>query len=1553
MPALSANPPSSTTTSSKPDGADYEPDEDWKLQLRKRIEEGLQSMVADAKRNHATESRKAPDTAETRIRLEASYKEAMQTIKNLATEQYQLELDRERNQRRWTAGVPMSPGWTQFFHEEQQNIMNSIKQSSNHTDNPGRSASESPTEERRSAIPKPSNEPPASLPPPPLLPVPPNPSPRPTEEREKSFISPPSVRRGSDARSTLSRDHDDHSGSFRRGHRGSVHERGAIPDWGTATDAVEEPDEILRLPPARNRMPSIDRPSQHSQPSPISPDRWDSSLGRSSGSIHSTVARSPPKPPPEVWKPAISPAEDALPPKTYNLGRRGSAASMRSTGSGTSMRSAGSGTSTSIRPSITETIPERADDGPDGSALEERDYEKSPDTTEQNRTWISLDKSREKEKRPRRRDSRPSPIDGSFRSDEPLGSSGLRSASSSTMQYAISPQTNGPIISAKPSLLSMNDDRHHPSDSSGKPPPYYEYRNQSSPRDSYPYRDQQVPSQDLPPARPIPTRSPYVGDDRDYATPYSPLHRPHGPKPPYHHPRESRPISRQASFTRQPYVNDDDDDDERDRRDLWDREYDRDRDREGGRDPYSDPRRPHPYPSQRHPPYPNPPPSASRHGPQEYTHLDFYDDRPEGAAGLNRRYNYRDLPPDDWDYQRPESARPTPSRQPSYIRPRDDLDRRFTGESGLSISSERKKHTLLIDVSLLDYSRLYAPGGGIPIPRHTPSLEEPPIQPAWSNWAAEGNRHPNYDYPQQARSPPTAESFTHRRFAHPPPPPSYNGSPHDDHPSFGGRETDSSHRDNNNKNNNKAADEYDSDEDSEEEEEEDSSEEGVEAKRIRDLEAKRQKLEEERREADDELKRTMLELEQLASEDTRKKREEEEKRIEEARREEEKRNEEARREEEARKREEEARKKEEEVRRKEEEVKRKEEETAKKAEEAKKMEEDAKKKEEEAKKKEREARKKELDAKRKEEAAKRHEEEAKRKAEELSRKEEETKQRAAQLEEDTERTKQMQLEAQKIAEDALKKQEDLRRMAEEAHKKDVEMKAREDILRRREEELMRREADNFRREQEARKKEEEARVKDAANKKEEIRKEEARKKEELKREEARKKEDAKRREDAKKEAARREEARREEARREEARREEEARQEEARQEVARQEAAKQEAARQEEELIKEEARKREEAKQKQLDEEAKKKVAEAKKVEDNLKRKLQAEDAKRKLDEAAREEAKLEDFRREQEEKRQQNESQHFDDLLLDLDDPKLLEEQVKLLQQAGFRKREEDIRRTREERKRNDSVGNDNAWSIPSYLSSSPGTSSNMSRTPPQFNGPPIPERSVNPPSWSTAPTPAWGPSIKPTASPSPAASRSSASASTGKPRTGSVSSGTYPMSSSPHTTAFSEAERTRKQQEFAESQQEQFRRTQEKLEAERQLRSAGRPLSRDELQRVFELHERLWNRLNTLSELTWNDFPWPMARPPSSPDDMSLPLIGAYIQSPVYPDKDKSRTPKDRIKEHIKRWHPDRFETKLLPKVVEDEREKVKHGAGNVARYLSDLLRKENESNNNIFGD
>ena len=62
---------------------------------------------------------------------------------------------------------------------------------------------------------------------------------------------------------------------------------------------------------------------------------------------------------------------------------------------------------------------------------------------------------------------------------------------------------------------------------------------------------------------------------------------------------------------------------------------------------------------------------------------------------------------------------------------------------------------------------------------------------------------------------------------------------------------------------------------------------------------------------------------------------------------------------------------------------------------------------------------------------------------------------------------------------------------------------------------------------------------------------------------------------------------------------------------------------------------------------------------------------------------------------------------------------------------------------------------------------------------------------------------------------------------------------------------------------------------------------------------------------------------------------------------EKDKGRSQRDRIKEHIRRWHPDRFDTKLLPRVVEGDRENVKEGAGAVVRGLNDLLRRANTPN------
>ncbi|TFK68563.1 hypothetical protein BDN72DRAFT_734347, partial [Pluteus cervinus] len=93
----------------------------------------------------------------------------------------------------------------------------------------------------------------------------------------------------------------------------------------------------------------------------------------------------------------------------------------------------------------------------------------------------------------------------------------------------------------------------------------------------------------------------------------------------------------------------------------------------------------------------------------------------------------------------------------------------------------------------------------------------------------------------------------------------------------------------------------------------------------------------------------------------------------------------------------------------------------------------------------------------------------------------------------------------------------------------------------------------------------------------------------------------------------------------------------------------------------------------------------------------------------------------------------------------------------------------------------------------------------------------------------------------------------------------------------------------------------------------------------------------------LHWESFPWPMFKRPMGVEEITSMAVGLYLNNSHYPERSGGggKGLKDRIKEHIRRWHPDRFETKVLPRVVEDDREKVKEGAGTVVRILNELLR------------
>ena len=130
--------------------------------------------------------------------------------------------------------------------------------------------------------------------------------------------------------------------------------------------------------------------------------------------------------------------------------------------------------------------------------------------------------------------------------------------------------------------------------------------------------------------------------------------------------------------------------------------------------------------------------------------------------------------------------------------------------------------------------------------------------------------------------------------------------------------------------------------------------------------------------------------------------------------------------------------------------------------------------------------------------------------------------------------------------------------------------------------------------------------------------------------------------------------------------------------------------------------------------------------------------------------------------------------------------------------------------------------------------------------------------------------------------------------------------------------------------------------MESERQTKSA-KVLSREELIRLYENHENKWKQLKDSNNLGWNSFAWPAFKRPSEPEEMTTSVISAYVHSKYAPGAEKGH--KDRIKDQLKRWHPDKFETRILPRVVEEEREKVKAGAGLVVLGLNELLNKPYE--------
>lgn len=108
-------------------------------------------------------------------------------------------------------------------------------------------------------------------------------------------------------------------------------------------------------------------------------------------------------------------------------------------------------------------------------------------------------------------------------------------------------------------------------------------------------------------------------------------------------------------------------------------------------------------------------------------------------------------------------------------------------------------------------------------------------------------------------------------------------------------------------------------------------------------------------------------------------------------------------------------------------------------------------------------------------------------------------------------------------------------------------------------------------------------------------------------------------------------------------------------------------------------------------------------------------------------------------------------------------------------------------------------------------------------------------------------------------------------------------------------------------------------------------------------------WRALLSISPpetLGFDDIPWPIAtayhgkkRPPEmswNVEELTAEAIAAFLV-PVNTGQEKR---KEKLRESLLRFHPDKFEGRLMKFVKDSEKEKVKEAVGQVSRVLNSLM-------------
>ncbi|KAG9312125.1 hypothetical protein JVU11DRAFT_7413 [Chiua virens] len=144
--------------------------------------------------------------------------------------------------------------------------------------------------------------------------------------------------------------------------------------------------------------------------------------------------------------------------------------------------------------------------------------------------------------------------------------------------------------------------------------------------------------------------------------------------------------------------------------------------------------------------------------------------------------------------------------------------------------------------------------------------------------------------------------------------------------------------------------------------------------------------------------------------------------------------------------------------------------------------------------------------------------------------------------------------------------------------------------------------------------------------------------------------------------------------------------------------------------------------------------------------------------------------------------------------------------------------------------------------------------------------------------------------------------------------------------------------------------------------IRRKERQRQREEEYR--QRYEQRWkalldNRTKDHGPLTFKDIPWPLFPAQLSKqrvsdsslkmEEISSEAVAAFLlpdsgdNATSVKNRDVSRRKRDKIKETLLRYHPDKFEGRLMNRVPESDRENVREAVGQVARVLNVLMSEQ----------